>query len=129
MRDHLSEVRVASIHRTKAISSIAQPDYLNTALVARSTLDAESLLALCQWIELAAGRRRGEHWGPRPLDLDLLWFGDRISHRPEISLPHPRLAERRFVLEPLAELIPDEIVPAFGMTVRGLLERLPKEID
>lgn len=123
---HLSELRVAPIYRTPAVSAVAQPDYLNSALVARSPLlDAESLLALCQAIERSVGRRRGERWGPRPLDLDLLWFGDRISHRPEITLPHPRLTERRFVLQPLADLIPDELVPGVGRTVGELLDRLP----
>ncbi|HXU33750.1 MAG TPA: 2-amino-4-hydroxy-6-hydroxymethyldihydropteridine diphosphokinase [Thermoanaerobaculia bacterium] len=125
---HLSEIRMAPIYRTPAISPIPQPDYLNSALVARSPLDAESLLALCQAIERSVGRSRGERWGPRPLDLDLLWFGERISTRPEITLPHPRLAERRFVLQPLADLIPDVRVPLKGQTVRELLARLPPEV-
>jgi len=119
---------MAPIYRTPAISPIPQPDYLNSALVARSPLDAESLLALCQAIERSVGRSRGERWGPRPLDLDLLWFGERISTRPEITLPHPRLAERRFVLQPLADLIPDVRVPLKGQTVRELLARLPPEV-
>jgi 2-amino-4-hydroxy-6-hydroxymethyldihydropteridine diphosphokinase len=128
LRHHLSDVRVAPFYRTPAVSPIPQADYLNTALVARSPLDAESLLALCQAIERSVGRRRrGERWGPRPLDLDLLWFGERISHRPELTLPHPRLAERRFVLQPLADLIPDVQVPSAGRTVRELLARLPLE--
>lgn len=126
MRAHLVDLRAAPIYRTPAVSSIPQPDYLNSALVARSPLDAESVLALCQAIERSVGRRRGEQrWGPRPLDLDLLWFGERISDRPEITLPHPRLAERRFVLQPLADLIPDVQVPAAGRTVRELLACLP----
>ncbi len=125
LRAHLRQVRVAPLYRTPAVSPVAQPDYLNSALVARSPLDAESLLALCQAIERHAGRRRGERWGARPLDLDLLWWGDRISFRPELTLPHPRLTERRFVLQPLADLIPDEPVPPTGQTVRELLARLP----
>jgi 2-amino-4-hydroxy-6-hydroxymethyldihydropteridine diphosphokinase len=134
LRAHLSEVRMAPIYRTPAVSAVTQPDYLNSALVARSPLDAESLLALCQAIERSVGRRRGdrrehrerwERWGPRPLDLDLLMFGERISTRPEITLPHPLLAERRFVLQPLADLIPDQPVPPTGWTVRELLDRLP----
>lgn len=129
MGAHLSEIRRAPIYRTPAVSPIPQPDYLNSALVARSPslFDAESLLALCQAIERSVGRKRGERWGPRPLDLDLLWFGERISNRPEITLPHPRLAERRFVLQPLADLIPDEPVPPHGRTVRELLDQLPPD--
>ncbi len=116
---------MAPLYRTPAASPIAQPDYLNSALVACSPLDAESLLALCQAIERSVGRTRGKRWGARPLDLDLLWWDDRISLRPELTLPHPRLTERRFVLQPLADLIPDEPVPPEGRTVRELLAGLP----
>jgi len=125
LRRHLDEVRVAPLYRTPAVSPIPQPDYLNTALLARSPLDAESLLALAKALERAAGRRRGERFGPRPLDVDLLWFGDRRSARPELTLPHPRLAERRFVLQPLADLALDLRVPALELRVRDLLAALP----
>jgi 2-amino-4-hydroxy-6-hydroxymethyldihydropteridine diphosphokinase len=79
------------------------------------------VLAAAQALELAAGRRRGRRLGPRPLDVDLLLFGDRVSDRPELTLPHPRLAERRFVLVPLAEIAPDRRVPPHGRTVAELL--------
>jgi 2-amino-4-hydroxy-6-hydroxymethyldihydropteridine diphosphokinase len=63
-------------------------------------------------------------FGPRPLDVDIVLWGDRVSDRPELTLPHPRLRERRFVLEPLAEIAPDLAVPPDGITVRELLARL-----
>jgi 7,8-dihydro-6-hydroxymethylpterin-pyrophosphokinase len=82
------------------------------------------VLALGKALELAAGRRRGVRFGPRPLDVDLLLYGDRRSDAPEMTLPHPRLRERRFVLAPLAEIAPDLRLPPDGARVAELLTRL-----
>jgi 2-amino-4-hydroxy-6-hydroxymethyldihydropteridine diphosphokinase len=118
------DLRVASLYRSAAVSPVPQPDYLNTAAVGHTRLDPESLLAACKALELEAGRRRNVRFGPRPLDVDIVLWGDRVSDRPELTLPHPRLRERRFVLEPLAEIAPDLAVPPDGITVRELLARL-----
>lgn len=118
---------VASLYRSVAVSPILQPDYLNTAAVGHTRLEPEALLALCKALEREAGRRRHPHdarFGPRPLDVDLLLWGDQVSERPELTLPHPRLRERRFVLEPLAEIAPDLRVPPDGATVAELLAGL-----
>lgn len=85
------------------------------------------MLALAKALERDAGRRPGPRFGPRPLDIDLLLYGGRRSSAPELTLPHPRLRERRFALEPLAEIAPDLPVPPDGATVRELLARLPEE--
>jgi 7,8-dihydro-6-hydroxymethylpterin-pyrophosphokinase len=82
------------------------------------------VLALAKALELAAGRRRGARFGPRPLDVDLLLYGDRRVDSPELTLPHPRLRERRFMLAPLAEIAPAWPVPPDGATVAELLGRL-----
>lgn len=87
----------------------------------------EDLLALAKALEHAAGRRRGERFGPRTLDVDLLLWGDRQVETPELTVPHPRMRERRFVLEPLAEIAPDLPVPPDGVPVRELLALLPAE--
>jgi len=118
-------LRIASLYRTAAVSPIPQPDYLNTAVLASVSLEPGELLALAKALELAAGRRRGARFGPRPLDVDLLLYGDRQSSAPELTLPHPRLRERRFVLEPLAEIAPDLQIPPDGARVSDLLARLP----
>lgn len=76
-------------------------------------------------LELAAGRRRGPRLGPRPLDVDLLLYGDAIATYPELRLPHPALFERRFALQPLADLEPDRELPPEGRTVREVLAALP----
>ena len=117
-------MRVASLYRSLPVSPVPQPDFLNTAALAHTSLGPEEVLALAKALELAAGRRRGLRFGPRPLDIDLLLYGDRQSRDPELTLPHPRLAERRFMLEPLAEIAPDLPVPPEGVTVAELLARM-----
>lgn len=125
MEEALGPLRAASLYRTAAVSPIPQPDYLNTAVLASTSLEPGDLLALAKALELAAGRRRGPRFGPRPLDVDLLVYGDLQIAMPELTLPHPRLRERRFVLEPLAEIAPDLRVPPDGARVKDLLARLP----
>jgi 2-amino-4-hydroxy-6-hydroxymethyldihydropteridine diphosphokinase len=120
----LGPLRVASLYRTVAVSPLPQPPFLNTAAVAHTSLAPEEILALAKALELAAGRRPGARFGPRPLDVDLLLYGDRLSDAPELTLPHPRLRERRFMLEPLAEIAPGWPVPPDGVTVAELLARL-----
>jgi 2-amino-4-hydroxy-6-hydroxymethyldihydropteridine diphosphokinase len=116
---------VAQLYRTAAISAAPQPDFLNTAVLAHAALAPEAVLALAKSLEHAAGRRAGARDAPRPLDIDLLLHGDTVAAGPELVLPHPRLAARRFVLEPLAEIAPDLPVPPAGVRVAELLARLP----
>ena len=125
LEEVLGPLRVASLYRTAAVSPVPQPDYLNTAVLASASLEPGELLALAK--ALAAGRRRGERFGPRPLDIDLLLYGDLQSSAPELTLPHPRLRERRFVLEPLAEIAPDLRIPPDNAKVSDLLARLQPE--
>lgn len=121
-------LQVAPIQRTAPVSPVPQPDYWNTAVVGVTDLAADEVLAVCKLLELQTGRRpRGPdepRLGPRPLDLDLLVLGDEVHTEPWLTVPHPRLAERRFVLEPLAEIAPDLAVPPTGVTVRELLKEL-----
>jgi 2-amino-4-hydroxy-6-hydroxymethyldihydropteridine diphosphokinase len=125
----LGPLRIASLYRSVPVSPVAQPDFLNTAALAHTTLEPEAVLALAKALEWAAGRRRGVRFGPRPLDIDLLLYGDRQSSAPELTLPHPRLRERRFMLEPLAEIAPGWLVPPDGVPVRELLSRLSRQGD
>ncbi len=117
----LAALKVAPLFRTEPLSGIEQPDYLNTAVVGRTDLMPEELLALAKSLEWAAGRRAGARHGPRELDIDLLIHGDTVASVPELTLPHPRLAERRFYLEPLARIAPELAVPPHGRTVLELL--------
>jgi len=123
----LGPLQVAPFYRTAAVSPIPQPDFLNTAVLARTALPPDAILAVAKALEHAAGRRLGVRFGPRPLDIDLLLYGDVQIATPELTLPHPRLRERRFMLEPLAALAPDLRVPPDGATVRELLERVREQ--
>ena len=116
----------SALYRTPAWGRTDQPDFINGVLAVQTTLAAPDLLANLLGIERRFGRLRDEEagrWGPRTLDLDLLLFDDQVLELPGLSLPHPRLHERAFVLVPLAEIAPDLIVPGRGR-VDGLLAKV-----
>jgi len=117
---------VSRLIETEAVGAPGPP-FLNGAFGAETTLDPRALLALLLETEAALGRVRTRRWGPRPLDLDLLLYGDYAIDEPDLEVPHPRLAERRFVLEPLAEIAPAARVPGANASVSALLARLTKE--
>ncbi len=116
-------VAVSRLWRTRAVGP-EQPDYLNAATLILWPLGPRSLLARCRALEIAAGRDRQHEtrWGPRTLDLDLLLADGVICRGPTLELPHPRLHERRFALEPAAEVAPDWIHPKNGMTIGQLAD-------
>ena len=103
-----------------------QPDHLNAVVALRTGLAASVLLRELHAIERAAGRDpEAPRWSPRPLDLDLLLYGEARIEARGLAVPHPRLAERRFVLRPLADLAPDLVVPGLDRSVRDLLRDTP----
>jgi 2-amino-4-hydroxy-6-hydroxymethyldihydropteridine diphosphokinase len=105
-----------------------QPRYLNAVLELETTRTPRSLLGLLREVEQAAGRTRDVHWGARTLDLDLLLHGDLVVREPGLTVPHPGMAGRRFVLAPLAELRAEIPVPGADASVGRLLEEAP-ELD
>lgn len=117
----LGPVRASSLYRTEPLGDPAQPWYVNAVVELETRLDAPGLLRRLKALERIAGREPGApRWSPRRLDLDLLLHGSAVLDGPGLALPHPGLAERRFVLEPLAELAPDAINPRNGKTIRDL---------
>ncbi|WP_298210110.1 2-amino-4-hydroxy-6-hydroxymethyldihydropteridine diphosphokinase [Acidovorax sp.] len=101
-------VRVSPLYRSAPVDA-GGPDYLNAVAEIATTLTPEALLQALQSIEQSAGRERPYRNAPRTLDLDILWFGDRVIDTPELTVPHPRMAERAFVLRPLADLVPERV--------------------
>ena len=121
-------LRLSRVRETAPVGPQDQGAFLNAAAQIRTTLAPTALLEALLAIEARLGRparadRR--HWGPREIDLDLLMHGAEQIDTPGLTLPHPRLHERRFVLEPLNDLAPDHVVPAVGQTVAHLLATLP----
>lgn len=119
--------RLSTIVETEPWGYEHQPRFLNAVAEVETTLEPRPFLTHLLAIERRLGRERvGPRWGPRTIDLDLLLFGDRIVDEPGLAVPHPRLLERPFVLEPLAELAPELEIPGNG-TVRTALARLESD--
>jgi len=118
---------VSSVVRSAAVGPGQQPDYLNAVVAVSTALAAETLLDRLQAIEQAQGRKRSVRWSPRTLDLDLLLYGEQQIRSPRLQVPHPAMAQRHFVLYPLAELCPPDFVLPSGETLAALLSRCPAE--
>jgi 2-amino-4-hydroxy-6-hydroxymethyldihydropteridine diphosphokinase len=114
------------LYRTRPFGPVPQGDFINAVAGMLTQLSAHELLAGIRGIEAAAGRVRSKRWGPRTLDLDLLVFGDQRIDTAELVVPHPGIAERGFVLAPLADIAPTLQVPGL-CRVETLLRRLPED--
>jgi len=116
---------VSSVYETEPYGVKDQPDFLNAVIGIETDLSVEELQRHLKSIEQEAGRIRRAKWGPREIDIDILFFGSRRIEGGILTVPHPGVAERRFVLEPLAEVSPDFIHPVTQMTVSELLHHCP----
>jgi 2-amino-4-hydroxy-6-hydroxymethyldihydropteridine diphosphokinase len=123
----LRELRVSSVYETAPLYLVSQPRFLNIVVAGLTRLAPRALLARALAIEAALGRDRaaGIPKGPRPIDIDLLLYADRLVARTDLRIPHPGMLERRFVLEPLLELEPELRDPASGIRLAESLARLP----
>lgn len=115
-------LRSSRVYETEPVGGPPQPRYLNAVLEIETELDPRGVLAACGEVEAALGRVRGERFGPRTIDVDVLTYGDERIAEPDLEVPHPRMHERGFVLAPLAELDADPPLPG-GRRLRSL--RLP----
>jgi 2-amino-4-hydroxy-6-hydroxymethyldihydropteridine diphosphokinase len=117
----LRVLRASSIYETAPRDVENQPWFLNQVIECETDLFPRQLLGRLQKIERELGRKRRIAKGPREIDLDILLYGDVVMKAPELEVPHPRLTERRFVLEPLAELVPEKKHPGTRRTIREML--------
>jgi 2-amino-4-hydroxy-6-hydroxymethyldihydropteridine diphosphokinase len=118
-------VTISSLYETEPVDVTGQPWFLNCALALEVEKMPKQLLAAVLQIEHDMGRRRVQKKGPRAIDIDILLFGTSVIDTKDLTIPHPAMHERRFVLEPLAEIAPDERHPVFKRTIRELRDALP----
>jgi 2-amino-4-hydroxy-6-hydroxymethyldihydropteridine diphosphokinase len=118
-------VAISSFYETEPVEFTEQPWFLNCAVKLETGLAPKDLMAAILGIEEEMGRRRVQNKGPRSIDIDILLFADAIVESSAVTIPHPAMHQRRFVLEPLAEIAPEALHPLLEKTIRELLDRLP----
>ncbi len=118
-------IAVSSFYETEPVEFTRQPWFLNCAVAIETSSTPEDLMASILRIEEEMGRRRLQNKGPRSIDIDILLFADAIVQSSELTIPHPAMHQRRFVLEPLAEIAPQALHPMSKKTIRELLDELP----
>jgi 2-amino-4-hydroxy-6-hydroxymethyldihydropteridine diphosphokinase len=119
----------SSIYRTAAWGKTDQPEFLNQALLMDTALDPSMLMQSILQIEEDLGRKRGEKYGPRTIDIDILFFNETSVDLPQLTIPHPQLQNRRFALEPMNEIAPAWIHPLLHKTIHELLIACPDHLD
>ena len=124
---NIQVLRRSSLYRTEPVGDTRRDWFVNGVLEIRTTFTAQQLLKAAQWAEQALGRVRAEKWGPRAIDVDILLFGQEIVNTDALVVPHPEMHRRRFVLEPMNEIAPYVIHPLYGVSMKGLLDRLEDE--
>ncbi len=126
LNDHFQLLKVSKIYQTSAWGGVAKGDFLNQVAIISTEFGPEEVLEIIQDIEIDLGRKREEPWGDRTMDIDILYFGDEVIHTDLLQVPHPYITERKFVLIPLAELLPEKLHPISG---KSSIEMLAESKD
>ena len=126
VQDDTRVVHVSSLIETKPYGGVVQDDFLNGCIAIDTLKEPEELLDFLMDVEAQAGRVRTIHWGPRTLDLDIIFYDDLVAETDALCIPHVEMHKRAFVLEPLHEIAPYKRHPVYGKTVREILEDLRK---
>ena len=127
LQEQLADITQAPRYTSQAVGFTDQPDFLNTVLRAETELSPQELLGFTQTVEKKVGRIRRFRWGPREIDIDIIFYDDQVITDDNLSIPHPRFAERDFVLKPLLDLNSELIDPLSQLTVSTLYEKIPNE--
>ncbi len=122
-------VNASSLYETEAWGNVDQPAYINQALEVETTLSPEDVLSVIFEIEAALGRIRRNKWEARPIDIDILFYENRVVETDNLTIPHPHLHRRNFVLLPLLEIVPDMQHPVLGKTIEELYEQTEDTLD
>jgi 2-amino-4-hydroxy-6-hydroxymethyldihydropteridine diphosphokinase len=121
--------QISSLYQTAAWGPIPQNDFINQVIEVETKLSAPELMDILLEIELQQGRVRQERWGPRTLDLDIIFFGEQLISTENLEIPHPRMADRKFVLIPMVEINPNLIHPISRKSIRQILLECKDECD
>ena len=129
LSQRLRVAETSSVYDTEPVGNPEQPRFLNMVCQVKTMLKAEDLLVLAKGIERKMGRMPGKLNSPRPIDIDILFYGNEVIDTPELVIPHPKLIYRAFVLVPLAEIVPTLVHPINGKTVKELLKEVKKGVQ
>lgn len=121
-------INQSAVYETQSWGKADSPDYLNQVILIQTGLSAQVILQIILNIEWKIGRVREEKWGPRVIDIDILFYGDALIDEPELKIPHPELHKRRFTLEPLAAIAPDLVHPILNKNILQLRSELKDDL-
>jgi 2-amino-4-hydroxy-6-hydroxymethyldihydropteridine diphosphokinase len=117
-------IKTSSVYETQSWGKTDAPDYLNQVLLLQTDMPPQAVLKKVLDIENILGRHREEKWGPRTIDIDILFYGHEVINGPGLNIPHPQMHSRRFTLEPLAEIAPNLLHPVFNKNILALKNQL-----